>query len=110
MDWQELQGGLIRSKYCYFYIDRGVLLCRDCSDVMKEIPDDNLRYYSAKSEKELEDVWNFEKFKRVARELCRTTKKGGVVVLIVANATIIEEDFGKGGINACARQKTKTNS
>jgi len=106
MDWRELREKLVKSKYYYFHTDNGVLLCGDCSDVMKEIPDesidcvvtsppyDDLRYYSAKGEKELENIWNFEKFKKVAKELYRTAKKGGVVVWVVGDATINGSETG----------------
>ena len=67
----------------------------DCLDLMKKMPDccidltvtsppyDNLRTYNGAIEQ-----WNFEKFKSIALELHRVTAKGGVVVWIVADATI----------------------
>lgn len=67
----------------------------DCLELMKNIPDgsvdltvtsppyDNLRTYNGNI-----DQWNFEKFKAIAKELFRVTAAGGVVVWIVADATI----------------------
>jgi site-specific DNA-methyltransferase (adenine-specific) len=74
----------------YDYIKQG-----DCLELMKEIPGgsidltvtsppyDNLRNYNGNI-----DQWCFEKFQRIAEELYRITKEGGVVVWIVADATI----------------------
>lgn len=73
----------------------------DCLDVMKTIPDnsvdltvtsppyDNLRTYNGNI-----DQWNFEKFKEIAKELYRVTADGGVVVWIVADATIKGSETG----------------
>ena len=70
--------------------------CGDCLELMKDLPDecidltvtsppyDNLRTYKGFS-------WDFE---GVARELYRITKKGGVVVWIVADATINGSETG----------------
>jgi site-specific DNA-methyltransferase (adenine-specific) len=68
---------------------------------MKEIPDgsidltvtsppyDNLRTYNGNI-----NQWCFEKFQRIAEELYRITKDGGVVVWIVADATINGSETG----------------
>ena len=73
----------------------------DCLELMKHISDgsvdltvtsppyDNLRTYNGHI-----DQWNFEKFQAVARELYRITKDGGVVVWIVADATINGSETG----------------
>lgn len=67
----------------------------DCLEVLKTFEDnlidltvtsppyDNLRTYGG-----VIDGWSFEKFQGIARELYRVTKEGGVVVWIVADATI----------------------
>ena len=106
MNWEELKEKLVNSEYHYFHTDNGVLLCGDCLEVMKEIPDksidlvvssppyDNLRYYSAKNEKKLVNLWNFDKFKITAKELYRVIKDGGVVVWIVGDATINGSETG----------------
>jgi site-specific DNA-methyltransferase (adenine-specific) len=47
-----------------------------------------------KNEKELENIWNFEKFKQLAKELYRIMKKGGVVVWVVGDATINGSETG----------------
>lgn len=77
------------------------LLHGDCLDLMKNISDnsinltvtsppyDNLRTYNGNI-----DQWNFEKFKAIAEELYRITKQGGVVVWIVADATIKGSETG----------------
>ena len=80
----------------------GVTLWRgDCLELMKDIPDgpvdltvtsppyDNLRTYNGNI-----DQWNFEKFKEIAKELYRVTADGGVVVWIVADATIKGSETG----------------
>lgn len=82
-------------------MDGMTLLNGDCLDVMKTIPDncvdltvtsppyDNLRTYNGNI-----DQWNFEKFKAIANELFRVTAEGGVVVWIVADATIKGSETG----------------
>ena len=77
------------------------LLHGDCLELMKEIPDgsvdltvtsppyDNLRTYNGNI-----NQWNFEKFKDIAKELYRVTADGGVVVWIVADATIKGSETG----------------
>lgn len=78
-----------------------ILLQGDCLDLMNGIPDggvdltvtsppyDNLRTYNGNI-----DQWNFEKFKDIAKELYRVTSDGGVVVWIVADATIKGSETG----------------
>lgn len=72
----------------------------DCLELMKSIPDssidltvtsppyDNLRTYENSIE------WNFKIFTRIARELYRVTKDGGVVVWVVGDATINGSESG----------------
>lgn len=52
-------------------------------------PYDNLRTYNGNIKQ-----WSFEKFKNIAKELYRITKDGGVVVWIVADATINGSETG----------------
>lgn len=52
-------------------------------------PYDNLRTYGG-----VIDGWSFEKFQGIARELYRVTKEGGVVVWVVADATIKGSETG----------------
>lgn len=73
----------------------------DCLELMKDIPDenidltvtsppyDNLRKYNGNAEQ-----WSFEKFKDIAKELYRITKKGGIVVWVVGDATIKGSETG----------------
>ena len=73
----------------------------DCLELMKDIPDesidltvtsppyDNLRTYNENIKQ-----WNFEKFKDIAKELFRITKSGGVVVWVVADATVNGSETG----------------
>lgn len=77
------------------------LLQGDCLELMKNISDgsvdltvtsppyDNLRTYNNNI-----GQWNFEKFKSIAEELFRVTADGGVVVWIVADATINGSETG----------------
>ena len=77
------------------------LILGDCLDKMKGIADnsidltvtsppyDNLRTYGG-----VIDEWSFEKFQGIARELYRITKDGGVVVWVVADATIKGSETG----------------
>jgi len=90
----------------YFETENGILFNQNCVEVLRQFPSesidlvvtsppyDNLRYYNAKNEKELENVWNFEKFKQLAKELYRIMKKGGVVVWVVGDATINGSETG----------------
>ena len=73
----------------------------DCLELMKRLPDksvdltvtsppyDNLRTYNGNISQ-----WSFEKFQQIAKELYRITKDGGVVVWIVADATIKGSETG----------------
>lgn len=73
----------------------------DCLELMKNIPDgsvdltvtsppyDNLRTYNGNI-----DQWNFDKFKEITKELYRVTADGGVVVWVVADATIKGSETG----------------
>lgn len=77
------------------------LLHGDCLELMKDIPDgcvdltvtsppyDNLRTYNGNI-----DQWSFEKFQEIAKELFRVTAGGGVVVWIVADATVNGSETG----------------
>ncbi|MBT7188383.1 site-specific DNA-methyltransferase, partial [Candidatus Bathyarchaeota archaeon] len=72
----------------------------DCLDVMKEFPDnqidltvtsppyDNLRTYNDSL------VWGWDVFTGIADQLFRVTKKGGVVVWVVGDATINGSETG----------------
>jgi len=93
-------------KNIYFETDNGILYCGDCLEILRSFPTeaidlmissppyDNLRYYFTKNEKELKNIWNFKKFKMVAKELYRITKKGGIVVWVVGDATIEGSETG----------------
>lgn len=52
-------------------------------------PYDNLRKYN-----EVVSQWHFDKFKNIAKELYRITKNGGIVVWIVADATLNGSETG----------------
>lgn len=56
--------------------------------VLTSPPYDNLRTYEGKSN------WNFDTFKRVADELIRVIKPGGVIVWVVGDATINGSETG----------------
>ena len=90
----------------YFETDNGILYNVDVVKGLKRFSDesidlvvtsppyDNLRYYSAKNEKDLQNIWSFEKFKIIAKELYRIITKGGVVVWVVGDATIKGSETG----------------
>ena len=73
----------------------------DCLEGMKQIPDgsvdlvvtsppyDNLRKYGG-----IGDEWSFDKFKAIAKELARVLADGGVIVWVVADATIDGSETG----------------
>ena len=72
----------------------------DCLDILKHLPDncidlivtsppyDNLRTYNGTLE------WSFEIFQDIAKELARVLKDGGVIVWIIADATINGSETG----------------
>lgn len=72
----------------------------DCMDILKQLPDkcidlvvtsppyDNLRTYNGTLE------WSFEIFQDIAKQLARVLKDGGVIVWIVADATINGSETG----------------
>ena len=76
------------------------LFCGDCLEAMQNIPDgsvdltvtsppyDNLRTYNDKL------VWNWDIFTGIAEQLFRVTKKGGVVIWVVGDATINGSETG----------------
>ncbi len=82
-------------------IEVNTIYNEDCLEGMKRIPDgsvdltvtsppyDNLRTYNGNIAQ-----WSFEKFQDIAKELYRVTKQGGVVVWIVADATIKGSETG----------------
>ena len=82
-------------------IELNKIYCMDCEVGMKLLPNecvdltvtsppyDNLRTYNGYIEQ-----WSFEKFQAIAKELYRVTKQGGVVVWIVADATINGSETG----------------
>ena len=57
--------------------------------VVTSPPYDNLRSYNGNI-----NQWNFEKFKKIANELYRIVKNGGVIVWIVGDATIKGSETG----------------
>lgn len=73
----------------------------DCLDLMKDLPEqsidmvmtsppyDNLRDYGG-----IIEQWSFNKFKKIANEFFRIIKNGGVVVWVVADATINGSETG----------------
>ena len=76
------------------------LLKGDCLELMKEIPDNSIDlvvtsppYDKLRTYKDSLN-WDFEIFKKVANELKRTIKKGGVIVWVVGDATVTIA-FGK---------------
>ena len=82
-------------------MDKIKLLHGDCLELMKDIPDksvdltvtsppyDNLRSYNGNNDK-----WNVSVWESVITDLFRITKDGGVVVWIVADATVKGSETG----------------
>lgn len=74
----------------------------NCLDTMKRMPDnfldstitsppyDNLRTYKDG----IGDKWSFDVFKPIANELYRVTKKGGIIVWVVGDATVNGSETG----------------
>lgn len=74
-------------------IDNNKIYCCDCLDGLSQMADgtvdltlcsppyDSIRTYGQTCE------WDFDTFKPIARELYRVTKKGGIVVWVVGDAT-----------------------
>jgi len=57
-------------------------------------PYDLLRQYKTKNKKEFEKIWNFDIFKKIANELTRVLKQGGVIAWIVGDGTIKGSETG----------------
>jgi len=82
------------------------IICGDCVKVLETFPDeyidlvvasppyDNARFYKTSNEKELNKIWNFEKFKQLSKELYRVMKKGGVIVWVCNDAVINGSESG----------------
>lgn len=91
----------VDQKYFGFSMEIDKIYQGDCLAVLKTFEDnlidltvtsppyDNLRTYGG-----VIDGWSFEKFQGIARELYRVTKEGGVVVWVVADATIKGSETG----------------
>ena len=91
----------VDQKYFGFSMEIDKIYQGDCLEVLKTFEDnsidltvtsppyDNLRTYGG-----VIDGWSFEKFQGIARELYRITKEGGVVVWVVADATIKGSETG----------------
>ena len=89
MSWKDL----FPRENIYYENENGILYCNDVIKQLKQFPSesidliitsppyDNLRYYGSENEKELQNVWNFEKFKQTAKELYRILKKGGIAII-----------------------------
>ena len=72
----------------------------DCLERIKEIPDNSIDlvvtsppYDKLRTYKDSLN-WNFEVFQKVANELKRTLKKGGVIVWVVGDATVKGSETG----------------
>ena len=91
----------VDQKFFGFSMEIDKIYQGDCFEVLKTFEDnsidltvtsppyDNLRTYGG-----VIDGWSFEKFQGIARELYRMTKEGGVVVWVVADATIKGSETG----------------
>jgi site-specific DNA-methyltransferase (adenine-specific) len=91
----------------YFETENGILYNQDVIEIIKKFPKESidlvvtsppyvdLRYYGKNNKKEFEKIWNFEKFKILAKELFRILKKGGVVVWVVGDKVINGSETGE---------------
>ncbi len=82
------------------------IICGDCVEILKTFPNecidlvvtsppyDNTRFYKTSNEKELNKIWNFEKFKQLSKELYRIMKDGGVIVWVCNDAVINGSESG----------------
>jgi len=98
MEWCDLKKKLIHSKYCYFYTKRGVLLCGDCLEVMKLLPNESIDLiltdppYGVGSD-ELSGIEYKDEFYDVglvSSELCRVLKNNSRAFVFTAQKTSIE--------------------
>lgn len=88
-------------KAAYYKNKSGIILNMDCLEGLRQMDDecidltvtsppyDNLRTYNGNISQ-----WSFEKFQEIAKEIYRVTKDGGVVVWVVADATIKGSETG----------------
>lgn len=99
MGWDELKDKFNIPEH-YYCTNNGILLNGDNTEVMRDITDnlvvtsppyDTLRLYKATN---IKGLWNFEKFKVVAKELYRVIKDGGIVVWVVGDETINGSESG----------------
>ena len=93
MSWDELKDHLLSSKYYYFHTDNGVLLCGDCLEVMKELPEKSVdaiitdppfgigfRYGSEKEKfDDPESYWSW--FQPIYSAMLKKLKPGGFVAI-----------------------------
>ena len=77
------------------------LIQGDCLEVMKSIPDKSVDltvtsppYYNLRTYNSNNDLWGEHVWKAVIADLFRVTKQGGVVVWVVADATINGSETG----------------
>lgn len=86
----------------YYETDNGILYNANCLDILSEMPDksidlvitsppyDYLRSYDIN----IYELWNFNMFEKIAIELTRVLKYGGVIVWVVNDATINGSETG----------------
>jgi site-specific DNA-methyltransferase (adenine-specific) len=86
----------------HFETENGILYCGDCLEIMKNFPEDTIDlvvtsppYDSLRSYKNnIDEIWCFDVFKNIAKELTRVLKNGGVIVWVVGDATIKGSETG----------------
>ena len=61
--------------------------------ILTSPPYDDLRFYGS-DKKGVDSLWNFEVFKKIAKECSRVLKDGGVIVWVVNDSTIKESETG----------------
>lgn len=95
-----MKGYVLIRNYIIKTIENSKLYCDDCLDIMKDIPEnsidltitsppyDDLRTFNNSS------VWSFKIFKKIANELFKITKDGGIIVWIVGDVTMKGSESG----------------
>jgi DNA modification methylase len=89
MNWEELRQKLIDSKYYYFHTDNGVLLCGNCFEVLKELPDNSIGL-TLTSPPFIEDEVEGEYYGWLGNFLDLVKKKTNVLLMFNSSLRLVE--------------------